>query len=116
MSIHFKKDNKIIQINTENSMYQMQIDKYDRLIHLYYGKNTGDDDLDYLIQKYDRGFSPNPNEAGNDRTYSLDVLPQEYTGTDNGDYRICCLEVCNQNGNRQVDLKYKSHKIYNGKY
>ena len=42
MSIHFKKDNKIIQINTENSMYQMQIDKYDRLIHLYYGKNTGD--------------------------------------------------------------------------
>ena len=85
MSIHFKKDNKIIQINTENSMYQMQIDKYDRLIHLYYGKNTGDDDLDYLIQKYDRGFSPNPNEAGNDRTYSLDVLPQEYTGTDNGD-------------------------------
>lgn len=26
------------------------------------------------------------------------------------------LEVCNQNGNRQVDLKYKSHKIYNGKY
>ena len=39
MSIHFKKDNKIIQIDTENSMYQMQIDKYDRLIHLYYGKN-----------------------------------------------------------------------------
>lgn len=116
MSIHFKKDNKIIQINTENSMYQMQIDKYDRLIHLYYGKITGDDDLDYLIQKYDRGFSPNPNEAGNDRTYSLDVLPQEYTGADNGDYRICCLEVCNQNGNRQVNLKYKSHKIYNGKY
>ena len=116
MSIHFKKDNKIIQINTENSMYQMQIDKYDRLIHLYYGKITGDDNLDYLIQKYDRGFSPNPNEAGNDRTYSLDVLPQEYTGADNGDYRICCLEVCNQNGNRQVNLKYKSHKIYNGKY
>lgn len=70
MSIHFKKDNKIIQIDTENSMYQMQIDKYDRLIHLYYGKNIGDDDLSYLIQKYDRGFSPNPNEIGNDRTYS----------------------------------------------
>lgn len=83
MSIHFKKDNKIIQIDTENSMYQMQIDKYDRLIHLYYGKNIGDDDLSYLIQKYDRGFSPNPNEVGNDRTYSLDVLPQEYTGADN---------------------------------
>lgn len=116
MSIHFKKDNKIIQIDTANSMYQMQIDKYDRLIHLYYGKNIGDDDLSYLVQKYDRGFSPNPNEVGNDRTYSLDVLPQEYTGADNGDYRICCLEVCNKNGNRQVDLKYKSHKIYNGKY
>ena len=83
---------------------------------LYYGKNIGDDDLSYLVQKYDRGFSPNPNEVGNDRTYSLDVLPQEYTGADNGDYRICCLEVCNKNGNRQVDLKYKSHKIYNGKY
>ena len=34
--------------------------------------------MDYLLTYYDRGFSGNPFDAGDDRTYSMDALPQEY--------------------------------------
>ena len=41
----------------------------------------------------DREFSGNPYEAGTDKTFSLDTLPQEYTAYGNGDYRINGLTV-----------------------
>ena len=52
-------------------------DPYGFLIHLYYGEKT-EGDMDYLLTYRDRGFSGNPYDAGMDRTYSLDALPQEY--------------------------------------
>ncbi len=39
-------------------------------------KNRGG--LSYLLTDYDRGFSGNPCDAGEDRALSLDVLPQEF--------------------------------------
>ena len=52
----------------------MQVDRYGFLLHLYYGKKT-DTCMDYLLTYYDRGFSGNPYDAGEDRTYSMDTLP-----------------------------------------
>ena len=47
------------------------------------------------VQKRDRIIwkSGNPYEAGTDKTFSLDTLPQEYTAYGNGDYRINGLRV-----------------------
>lgn len=47
------------------------------------------------VQKRDRIIwkSGNPYEAGTDKTFSLDTLPQEYTAYGNGDYRINGLTV-----------------------
>lgn len=44
--------------------------------HLYYGKKTDGSCMDYLLTYYDRGFSGNPFDAGDDRTYSMDALPR----------------------------------------
>ncbi len=60
-----------------HSTYQMKADYYGNLLHLYYGDRT-EGSMEYLLTFGDRGFSPNPYEAGDDRTYSLDALPQEY--------------------------------------
>ena len=49
--------------------------------------------MDYLLTYADRGFSGNPAEAGADRTYSLDVLPQEYPTWGTGDYRNAALLI-----------------------
>lgn len=51
--------------------------KLARRLHTYYGPRLGEWDLSYLIRSADRGFSPNPAGAGVDRTFSLDVAPQE---------------------------------------
>lgn len=115
MSIIFNEIEKTLTINTAKSTYQMKIGKYGHLLHLYYGKKAAGS-MDYLLSFYDRGFSGNPYEADNDRTYSLDMLPQEYPGYGNGDYRVSAIDIKNENGVYGTDLRYKSHSIKGGKY
>ena len=64
----------------------------------------------------DRGFSGNPYEAGKDKTFSLDTLPQEYTADGNGDYRINGLEVEQADCSDTANLKFESYEITKGKY
>ncbi len=77
----------------KNTTYQMQIDAFGFFLHLYYGRKT-DGVMDYLLTYYDRGFSGNPQDAGNDRTYSLDALPQEFPCRLTGDFRSPVLDTC----------------------
>ena len=93
----------------------MQVDRYGFLLPLYYGKKT-DTCMDYLLTYYDRGFSGNPYDAGEDRTYSMDTLPQEFPCYGNGDFRSTAFAVENADGSMSCDLRYKSHKIFDGKY
>ena len=93
----------------------MQVDRYGFLLHLYYGKKT-DTCMDYLLTYYDRGFSGNPYDAGEDRTYSMDTLPQEFPCYGNGDFRSTAFAVENADGSMSCDLRYKSHVILDGKY
>lgn len=72
--------------------------------------------MDYLLTYYDRGFSGNPFDAGDDRTYSMDALPQEYPSYGTGDYRSTALIIENADGSTACDLRYRSHRIFNGKY
>lgn len=115
MSIYFEKEKQIITLNTANTTYQMAIVKQGILLHLYYGRKI-EGDMSYLLTYYDRGFCGNPYETKEDRTFSLDVLPLEYPTYGNGDYRTACLNVKNNNGVYGCDLRYKSHRIQDGKY
>ena len=91
--IKYHEAEKVFDLRTENSTYQMQVREYDTLVHLYYGCPVGDSLITDRIVCVDRGFSGNPYEAGKDKTFSLDTLPQEYTAYGNGDYRINGLTV-----------------------
>ena len=112
--IYCEKD-RTFTLQTKNTTYQMQVDRYGFLLHLYYGKKT-DGCMDYLLTYYDRGFSGNPYDAGEDRTYSMDTLPQEFPCYGNGDFRSTAFAVENADGSMSCDLRYKSHKIFDGKY
>ena len=116
MSIIFSEKFRTFSLHTNRSTYQMKISDMGYLLHVYYGERIKDEDLSYLITYYDRGFSPNPNQAGNDRTISLDVMPQEFSGTGAGDFRISSIEVDNSDGSRDFEGKYAGHRIYKGKY
>lgn len=93
----------------------MMVDRYGYLLHLYYGaKNNGF--MDYLLTYADRGFSGNPYAAGNDRTYSLDMLPQEYPTLGTGDYRNYALNIENSDGSQCCNLLFSRYEIRKGKY
>ena len=78
-----------LQYRQKNTTYQMQVDRFGFLLHLYYGKKTDGSCMDYLLTYYDRGFSGNPYDAGSDRTYSMDALPQEYPCYGTGGLQKC---------------------------
>ena len=115
MGIIYCEKDRTFTLQTKNTTYQMQVDRYGFLLHLYYGKKT-DGCMDYLLTYYDRGFSGNPYDAGENRTYSMDALPQEFPCYGNGDFRSTAFAVENADGSMSCDLRYKSHTIFDGKY
>ncbi len=115
MSIIYDEKQKTITLHTKNTTYQMQIDRYGFLLHLYYGKKA-DGCMDYLLTFYDRGFSGNPYDAGNDKTYSMDALPQEFPSLGTGDYRTPACIIKNTDQTYCSDFRYVSHTIKDGKY
>ncbi len=114
--ITYNEKTRVFTLRTKNSMYQMQVRDYDTLTHLYYGSDIGDTEASHRIICLDRGFSGNPYEAGEDRTFSLDVLPQEYSVYGNGDYRINGMEVTHEDGSDAVHLRYEDYRMIEGKY
>lgn len=115
MAIRYWKEKQIFSIDTKNTTYQMKVDSYGFLLHLYYGAKVNGA-MDYLLTYADRGFSGNPAEAGADRTYSLDVLPQEYPTWGTGDYRNAALLIQNADHSESCKLQYAGHMIKKGKY
>lgn len=116
MAIYIDEQKKLFTLSTNNTSYQMMVDKYLVLNHLYYGENIGQEDMSYLLDYQDRGFSGNPYEAGNERDYSLDSRPQEYSTNGVGDYRINSVSVINADGSDAADWRYAGYTIEKGKY
>lgn len=116
MAIYIDEQKKLFTLSTKNTSYQMMADKYLVLNHLYYGENIGQEDMSYLLDYQDRGFSGNPYEAENERDYSLDSRPQEYSTNGVGDYRINSVSVINADGSDAADWRYAGYTIEKGKY
>ncbi|BBF44803.1 alpha-galactosidase [Lachnospiraceae bacterium KM106-2] len=110
MGIRVLGQEKLFMIETDHTMYQMKVDEYGVLQHLWYGKKTGCN-MDYLYDYPDLGFAGNIDEAGNRRTYSLNTLPQEYSTDGIGDFRLSALAIKHQDGSQALDLRYQSYEI-----
>ncbi len=115
MAINYHRTSHIFTLDTKNTTYQMKVDDFGFLLHLYYGARISGS-MEYLLTYFDRGFSGNPADVGTDRTYSMDALPQEYPAMGTGDYRSSALVIHNGDGSDCCDLRYVSHEIRQGKY
>lgn len=115
MAIIYNPNKRIFTLHTKHSTYQMQVDSFGYLLHLYYGAKNNSS-MEYVLTYADRGFSGNPYAAGADRTYSLDALPQEFPTLGTGDYRNIALDIKNSRGIESTNLLYKKHEIRKGKY
>lgn len=115
MAIVYEKERQIFTLHTEHTTYQMKVDAFGFLLHLYYGGRVSGS-MEYLLTFYDRGFSGNPAAVGLDRTYSLDALPQEYPSLGMGDFRSSAFAVRNGDGSECCNLRYVGHEVRKGKY
>lgn len=115
MAILYDDEKRIFTLHTKNSTYQFQADTHDYLIHLYYGRRS-QGLMDSIISFRDRGFACNPYDAGEDRTYSADYLPQEFPFQGSGDFRSPVFILRDENGTYDCDLRFRGYEILNGKY
>lgn len=104
---------RLFHLQGKQTSYVMQVLEDGYLAHLYYGKRVNDYNGSNKIIYMDRGFAPNP--TADDRTFSLDTIPQEYQAFGNGDFRIPAYQVKLENGSRISDLRYVGHHVYQGK-
>lgn len=115
MSIIINAETGLLQLITKNTEYQIKADKYGVLRHIWYGGRT-DCDMEYLLKYPEISFSGSIYEAGNDRRYSLDTLPQEYSCEGRGDSRIPAVAVTHADGSNALELRYQGYRIAKGKY
>ena len=115
MSVRIDESGRLFTIHTCHTTYQMKADDKGVLLHLYYGTRTAGS-AEYLLTYSDRGFAANPFDAGLDRTYSLDVLPQEFPVSGTGDMRSPAMILRTGDGTTACDLRFKSYSLENGKY
>ena len=114
MSISYKKETGVFQLNTAATSYILGLVDEEKFVgHIYYGKKLGEDDVTYLMRTGEAPFVPSKN--GRDRNSFLDAFPMEYPGSGVGDYREGAIGVRTKQGHEGVLPLYKSHKIYYGK-
>lgn len=82
-------------------------------VHLYWGLRIREYAGSAQLGFYDRGFSPNP--TMDDRTFSHDTLPLEYSTAHGQDFRPPSLSVEHADGGETCRFLYRSYRIIEGK-
>lgn len=113
MSIIYNESAKIFKLTANDCCYMLKIAPLGYLAHVYYGKNLPDEDLTYLLRYDESPYTPETNDR--DRASYMDAMPMEYPSFGLGDYREHAFKIMDNNGMSACDLRYKSHKIYDGK-
>lgn len=116
MAITVSENGRLFTLHTKNSSYQMLADPFGTLLHLYYGKRMDGENLSDLILRTDMGFCGNPPQAGADRTYSLDYLPQEAPSSGVGDYREDFVRITHADGSCAAQFLFESFQVTDGSY
>ena len=111
MAIKVSENGRLFTLQTKDSSYQMFADDKNVLLHLYYGEKIGEENLSGLIFCTDMGFAGNPEEAGPNRKYSLDTLPQEIPGSGVGDFRDDMIEIRHADGSFAADFRFDSFEL-----
>ena len=104
-----------ITLNTKNTTYQIGINEYGFLLHLYYGPIV-DAEMSNLLTYGFRCGHGTPYEYKKDPSFSCDFSPQEFSSMGSGDYRNHAFRMRRENGSAGCDLRYKEHRFYDGKY
>ncbi len=113
MPVMYDEKQKVFNISTKSTSYVCGLVDDGVLVHLGYGKKIKEvSDFKNHIFFTPRGFSATdlPNIPS-----STDVLPQEYPCFGSADLRTPAFHAVYEDGSTVTKLRYKSHKIIDGK-
>lgn len=113
INIFYNEKDKVFKLRANNTDYMMKVCEEGYLAHIYYGNKVPDEDLTYLIRLDESPFTPATNDR--DRASFMDTLPFEYPCFGVGDYRESAFKIMDADGMSTCDLRYVSHKMYEGK-
>lgn len=113
INIFYNEKDKAFKLRANNTDYMMKVCEEGYLAHVYYGNKVPDEDLTYLLRLDESPFTPATNDR--DRASFMDSLPFEYPCFGLGDYRESAFKIMDANGMSTCDLRYVSHKMYEGK-
>ncbi|MNM40417.1 Alpha-galactosidase [compost metagenome] len=114
MAIFYNETEGIFHLQSKDMSYVIQlVNGYPA--HAYWGERLRQQgDLTGLIRTIER-CSFIPNSVPEDHSISLDTLPQEYPQYGSGDFRNPAYQVQLEDGTRVTELKYRTHRILDGK-
>lgn len=113
MPIIYNMKENSFKLRAKDTDYMFKIVDDGYLAHVYYGSKVPDNDLGYLLRLDESPFTPATNNR--DKASFMDSLPFEYPCFGIGDYRDPALKILDENGMSACDLRYVSHRIYEGK-
>lgn len=110
MSVNFDENTGTFKLDTQNTSMIFRLFDNRHILSEYWGVRIQNADLTRLWQPCGSGFSP----VIKGDSYSLDLIPTEYPAFGSGDFRSPAINVKFPDGNRLLDLRYKSHTIKDG--
>lgn len=112
MGITVDEARGLFHLQSKGSSYVIGIER-GLLLHLYWGKRLREYQGSAAHRFYYRCFSPNPTLE--DRTFSPDTLPLEYSTAHGQDFRPPALSVVHGDGGGTCNFLYCGYSIIKGK-
>ena len=103
----------VFHLSGAHTSYLFRVTRYGHLEHIHWGPPVATEDADVLAVK----TSPNGYQvayADDDPSYSLDLMPLEWSGLGRGDYRMPAAEVKMPDGSYVTDFRYRDFEIIEG--
>ena len=106
-----KIENGVFLLETQNTSYLFRVTSRGHLEHIHYGEKISSDDAEAMALKNTIMLGTTVAYDDKDAAYSLETLPQEYSGIGKGDFRHSPIEVILEDGSFVTDFVYESHSV-----
>lgn len=112
--IEVDEQQQIFHLHNEQISYLLTVEAGQTLSHLYFGKRVRGYHGQLTYPRVDRGFSGNL-PGSDDRTFSKDTLPREYSSAGEMDYHLPATVVRQADGANALNLQYVGYAVLEGK-
>ncbi|MBQ7596698.1 MAG: alpha-galactosidase [Clostridia bacterium] len=115
MSIFYDEEKRLFKLDTSDSTYVIGIYEENYILGLYYGAKIPDMNFGGFCKRMPSASFSLCNPVIGETGFTPDTAPMEYGCNGAADFRISALCIKNGSGDRVTDIRYLSHRIFDGK-